>query len=114
LKRRRYIPELKSSNKNEREFGTRVAINMPIQGTAAEVIKVAMNRIYQKFKEEKLKSKLVLQIHDELLFEVIPDEEERVKNIVKDIMKNALVLKVPLRVDVKRGYNFLEMEEIDV
>ncbi|MCM8803940.1 MAG: DNA polymerase I [Candidatus Omnitrophica bacterium] len=113
LKRRRYIPELKSNNKNEREFGKRVAINMPIQGTSAEIIKVAMNKIYQKFKEEKLKSKLVLQIHDELLFEVPIEEEIRVKNIVMNIMKNAVVLKVPIKVDVKKGKNFLEMEDIN-
>jgi len=113
LKRRRYINELKSSNKNEREFGKRVAINMPIQGTAAEIIKVAMNKIYHKFKEKRLKSKLILQIHDELLFEVIPEEEATVKDIVKEIMKNAIILKVPIKVDVKKGKNFLEMEEIN-
>ncbi|MCM8772136.1 MAG: DNA polymerase I [Candidatus Omnitrophica bacterium] len=112
MKRRRYIPEIRSSNKNEREFGKRVAINMPIQGTAAEIIKMAMNNIYKKFKEEKLKSKLLLQIHDELLFEVTPDEEEKVRKYVKEIMKNVVILKVPLKVDVKRGKNFLEMEEI--
>ncbi|MCM8809680.1 MAG: DNA polymerase, partial [Candidatus Omnitrophica bacterium] len=112
LKRRRYIPELKSSNKNEREFGKRVAINMPIQGTSSEIIKVAMNRIYQRFKDENLKSKLVLQIHDELLFEVLPDEENKVIEIVKEIMKNAIILNVPIKVDIKKGKNFLEMEEI--
>ncbi|MCM8767617.1 MAG: DNA polymerase I [Candidatus Omnitrophica bacterium] len=112
LKRRRYIPELKSSNKNEREFGKRVAINMPIQGTSSEIIKVAMNRIYQRFKNENLKSKLVLQIHDELLFEVLPDEENKVIEIVKEIMKNAIILNVPIKVDIKKGKNFLEMEEI--
>jgi len=113
LKRRRYIPELRSSNKNEREFGRRVAINMPIQGTAAEIIKIAMNKIYQKFKEEKLSSKLILQIHDELLFEVIPEEEVLVRDTVKEIMKNAVILKVPIKVDVKKGKNFLEMEEVN-
>jgi DNA polymerase-1 len=113
LKRRRYIPELKSKNKNEKEFGKRVAINMPIQGTAAEIIKVAMNKIYQKFKEEKLSSKLILQIHDELLFEVIPEEEVLVRDTVKEIMKNAVILKVPIKVDVKKGKNFLEMEEVN-
>ena len=112
LKRRRYITELKSSNKNEREFGKRVAINMPIQGTAAEIIKIAMNKTYQKFKEKKLNSKLILQIHDELLFEVIPEEERVVKDMVKEIMKNSIILKVPIKVDIKRGKNFLEMEEI--
>jgi len=113
LKRRRYIPELKSKNKNEKEFGKRVAINMPIQGTAAEIIKVAMNEIYRKFKEENLKSNLILQIHDELLFEVFPDEENNVIKIVKETMKNVIILKVPLKVDIKRGKNFLEMEEIN-
>ncbi|MFN4226947.1 MAG: DNA polymerase I [Candidatus Ratteibacteria bacterium] len=113
LKRRRYIPELKSSNKNEREFGKRVAINMPIQGTASEIIKVAMNRIYQVFKNENLKSKLVLQIHDELLFEVLPDEENKVIKIVKEIMENSITLKVPIKVNIRKGKNFLEMEEIN-
>jgi DNA polymerase-1 len=114
LKRRRYIPELKSSNKNEREFGRRVAINMPIQGTAAEIIKIAMNRIYQQFMEKGLNSKLILQIHDELLFEVFPDEEIKVREIVKETMKNAIVLKVPIKVDIKKGKNFLEMEEVKI
>ncbi|HOK56289.1 MAG TPA: DNA polymerase I [bacterium] len=113
LKRRRYIPELKSQNKNEREFGKRVAINMPIQGSASEIIKLSMNKIYQKFKEENLKSNLILQIHDELLFEVLPEEEKKVIEIVKEIMKNAIILKVPIKVDVKKGKNFLEMEEIN-
>ncbi|MCM8818253.1 MAG: DNA polymerase I [Candidatus Omnitrophica bacterium] len=113
LKRRRYIPELKSPNKNEKEFGKRVALNMPIQGTAAEIIKCAMNNIYKKFKEENLRSKLVLQIHDELLFEVIPEEEEKVSKIVKEIMEKSITLKVPIKVDVKRGKNFLDMEEIN-
>ena len=114
LKRRRYIPELRSANKNEREFGKRVAVNMPIQGTAAEIIKIAMNKIYQKFKEKKLNSKLILQIHDELLFEVVPEEEEIVRDMVKEIMINATVLKVPIKVDIKKGKNFFEMEEIKI
>jgi len=114
LKRRRYIPELKSSNRNEKEFGKRVAINMPIQGTAAEIIKIAMNKIYQKFKEKNLNSKLILQIHDELLFEVVPSEEKIVKEIVEEIMKNTITLKVPIKVDIKKGKNFLEMDEVEI
>ncbi|MCX7916743.1 MAG: DNA polymerase I [bacterium] len=112
LKRRRYIPEINSSNKNEKEFGKRVAINMPIQGTASEIIKLAMNKIYYEFKRKKIKSNLILQIHDELLFEVYPNEEIEIVEIIKNIMKNVVILKVPLKVDIKKGKNFLEMEEV--
>ncbi|MCM8761751.1 MAG: DNA polymerase I [Candidatus Omnitrophica bacterium] len=110
LNRRRYISEIRSTNKNQKEFAKRAAINMPIQGSAADLIKIAMNRIYEFFRKEHLKSMMVLQIHDELLFEVFPNEEAVVKNNVKEIMEDVMKLNVPLRVDVKKGYNYLEME----
>jgi len=110
--RRRYIPEIKNPNKNLQEFAKRAAINMPIQGTSADIIKLAMVKIYKKFKEEKLKSKMILQIHDELVFEVEKGEQEKVYRIVKNIMENCVKLEVPIKVDVKKGKNYLEMEKI--
>ncbi|HPP29411.1 MAG TPA: DNA polymerase I [bacterium] len=112
LNRRRYIPEIRSTNKNQKEFAKRAAINMPIQGSAADLIKIAMNRIYDFFRKEHLKSMMVLQIHDELLFEVVPEEEDRVLGTVKEIMENVFKLNVPLKVDVKKGSNYLEMEDV--
>ncbi len=111
--RRRYIPEIKSPNKNLKEFAKRAAINMPIQGTSADIIKLAMVRIYKKFKEERLKSKMILQIHDELVFEVEEKEQERVYEIVKNIMENCVKLDVPIKVDVKKGKNFLQMIHLE-
>jgi len=108
----RHIPEIHSSDKNQREFGRRAAINMPIQGSAADLIKLAMVRIFEKFKKESFKSKLVLQIHDELLFDVVPEEETKIQTYIKEIMEKAMNLKVPMKVDVKRGKNYLEMEKI--
>lgn len=112
LNRRRYIPEIRSSNKNQKEFAKRAAINMPVQGSSADIIKLAMNRIYEFFKKEKLKSMMVLQIHDELLFEVFPEEEKVIAESVREIMENVLKLNVPLKVDVKKGPNYLEMEDV--
>ncbi|MDD3726162.1 MAG: DNA polymerase I [Candidatus Ratteibacteria bacterium] len=110
LNRRRYIPEIRSTNKNQKEFAKRAAINMPVQGSAADLIKLAMNRIYELFKKRHLKSMMVLQIHDELLFEVLPSEEDIVVKDVKEIMEGVLKLNVPLKVDIKKGPNYLEME----
>jgi len=112
LNRRRYIPEIRSANRNQKEFAKRAAINMPIQGSAADIIKIAMNRIYEFFKKERLKSIMVLQIHDELLFEVFPEEEDKVFRNVREIMENVLKLNVPLKVDVKKGPNYLEMDKL--
>jgi len=109
LKRRRYFPEMQSGDKNRREFARRAAINMPIQGSAADLMKLAMNRIHEYFLKEKLKSRMVLQIHDELLFEVVPEEERRIAENVKPIMENVMQLKVPLKADVKKGLNYLDM-----
>ena len=106
--RRRPIPELKSSNFMQRSFGERVAMNAPIQGTAADIIKLAMIRVYDALKKGGYKSKLLLQIHDELLVETYLDEIEDVKKIIEDGMKNAVKLSVPLEIDMKQGNNWLE------
>lgn len=106
--RRRPIPELKSSNFMQRSFGERVAMNSPIQGTAADIIKIAMNRVYQRLKEEGLKSRLVLQVHDELLIETHKDEVEQVSGILEEEMKNAAKLSVELEVDMHQGDNWYE------
>ena len=110
FKRRRYIPELKSKNFNIRQFGARAAMNTPIQGTAADIMKIAMIDVFNKLKERKLKSKLILQIHDELLIETKEDEKEEVKNILKTSMENAIKLKVPLRADVSEAYNWYDLK----
>lgn len=106
--RRRPIPELNSSNFMQRSFGERVAMNSPIQGTAADIIKIAMIRTNQKLKDLKLKSRLLLQIHDELLIETHKDEIEQVATILKDEMQGAATLHVPLVVEVKQGNNWYE------
>ena len=110
FKRRRYIPELKSKNFNIRQFGARAAMNTPIQGTAADIMKIAMIDVYQKLKEGNLKSKLILQIHDELLIEAKEEEKEEVKNILKTSMENAIELKVPLKADVSEAYNWYDLK----
>ena len=97
--RRRYLRELHDSNYQTREFAKRAAMNAPIQGTAADLIKVAMNKVQAKIKEEGLKSKMVLQIHDELIFKVVPSEKDILYKLVKETMENALELNVPLEVD---------------
>lgn len=109
LNRRRYLDGINSLDKNIREFNERIAINAPIQGSAADLIKLAMIKIGELFKKKKLKSKLLLQIHDELIFEVNKRELEEAKSIVKDIMENSLELSVPLKVNLKTGYNWAEL-----
>ena len=106
--RRRYIPELREKNKNVVEFGKRIAMNTPIQGTAADIIKIAMNRIYKALKDNNLKSKLIMQVHDELIIEVIPDEEDKVKSIMKKEMENVVSLKVPLTIDLNVGKSWYD------
>ncbi len=106
--RRRYIPELREKNFNMRAFGERVAANSPIQGSAADLIKIAMIRIDKAFAQKGFKSKMLLQVHDELVFEVPPEELEDVKKVVKDEMENAAELSVPLVVDLGTGINWLE------
>ena len=106
--RRRYLPELKSSNFNTRSFGERVALNMPIQGTAADIIKLAMVNVYNRFKAEGLKAKLILQVHDELICECPEGETQRVSDILREEMSGAARLSVPLTVDVKTGHSWAE------
>ncbi len=103
LNRRRYLPELSAGNFMTRSFGERVAMNTPIQGSAADIIKLAMVKVYQRLKAEGLKSKLVLQVHDELIIETPLDEAEAVKKILKTEMENAYKLNVPLKVDMNVG-----------
>ena len=106
--RRRYLPDINSANATVRGFAERNAINAPIQGTAADIIKVAMIRIYQRFKAESIKSKMILQVHDELNFSVYPEEKEKVERIVIEEMQNAFQMKVPLLADSGFGDNWLE------
>lgn len=101
--RRRYIPELKNRNFNIRSFGERIAMNTPIQGSAADIIKMSMVKVYSEIKKRKLKSKLILQVHDELIIESPEEELEEVKEMLRSIMENIIDLKVPLIVDLKTG-----------
>lgn len=106
--RRRYVPEINSNNYMVRQFGNRIAMNTPIQGTAADIMKLAMINIYNKLNENKLKSKIVLQVHDELLIEAIPEEKEQVEKILKQEMENVITLKVPLKIDIEEGQNLYD------
>ena len=106
--RRRYLPDINSHNATVRGFAERNAINAPIQGTAADIIKVAMIRIFQRFKAENVRSKMILQVHDELNFSVYPEEKEKVEKIVIEEMQNAIALNVPLIADCGFGNNWLE------
>ena len=106
--RRRYLPELKSANFNVRSFGERVALNMPIQGTAADIIKIAMVNVHRRLAEEGLEAKLILQVHDELIVECPDSEAERVKEILTYEMENAAALSVPLTVDAHIGHSWAE------
>ena len=106
--RRRYLPDINSHNATVRGFAERNAINAPIQGTAADIIKVAMIRIFERFKAEGIRSKMILQVHDELNFSVYPEEKERVERIVLEEMQGAISLKVPLIADSGFGQNWLE------
>ena len=106
--RRRQVPELKSSNFMQRSFGERVAMNAPIQGTAADIIKIAMVRVDRRLREEGLKSRLLLQVHDELLVEAHLNEVEQVKRILAEEMHGAAQLSVPLEIDMKQGENWYE------
>ena len=106
--RRRPVPELSSSNFMQRSFGERVAMNSPIQGTAADIIKIAMIRVNQRLKDQKMMSRLVLQVHDELLIEAYEPELDEVQNILKEEMEHAAELKVPLEIDMHTGDNWYE------
>lgn len=108
FKRRRYLPELKSSNFNMRSFGERVAMNMPIQGSAADIIKIAMVKVYRALVERKMLSRLILQVHDELIIETHRSEKEQVEKILRECMENAAELEVPLIAEVKTGSSWYE------
>jgi len=110
LGRRRYIPEINSSNRQVREAAERMAINMPVQGTSADIIKVAMINLYREMQKRQLKSRMLLQVHDELIFEVPQDEIEEMRQLVSETMSTAVELSVPVKVDIKTGNNWGEME----
>jgi DNA polymerase-1 len=108
LGRRRYIPEIDSSNSNRRSWAERVAVNMPIQGTQADMIKIAMNRVHERLAEEGLEARMLLQVHDELVFEMPPEEEDSLRALVEEEMRDALPLDdVPVVVDIDSGENWL-------
>ena len=106
--RRRYIPEMNSNNYMVRQFGARVAMNTPIQGTAADIMKIAMIKLFNELKERKLESNILLQIHDELLLEVKKEEKDKVEKLLKDSMEGAMQLKVPLKVELSEADNWYE------
>ncbi len=108
FKRRRYLPELRSSNFNTRSFGERVAMNMPIQGSAADIIKIAMVKVYRELKERKMLSRLILQVHDELIIETHKSEKEKVERILRECMENAAELEIPLVAEVRTGSSWYE------
>lgn len=108
MNRKRIIEELNSSNYNVRSMGERMALNTPIQGSASDILKKAMVEIYDVFEKNNMKSKMLLQVHDELIFNVYNDEIDRVKKIVHDIMTNVFELSVPLEVDIETGNNWYE------
>ena len=109
--RRRYIPELSASNKVLQAFGKRAAMNAPIQGAAADIIKIAMVRVYKKLREEDLDARLILQVHDELIIEAAEKDQDRAEKILKDEMENAVKLAVPMTVDVNSGRSWYEAKD---
>ena len=106
--RRRWLPELKSSNFNTRSFGERVALNMPIQGTAADIIKLAMIKVDARLRAEGLEARLVLQVHDELIVECPEGETEQVKALLQEEMEGVAALAVPLKADANAGRTWAE------
>lgn len=114
LKRRRYLPDLNAKNKMQQSFARRMALNTPIQGTSADIIKLAMIKVFDQLRERELQAKLLLQVHDELVLEVLLTEVEEVAELLKDCMENACVLKVPLEVSLNIGRNWYDMEDFRV
>ena len=106
--RRRYIPELKSNNYMVRQFGERAAMNTPIQGTAADIMKIAMIKVYKEIEKRGLKSKIVLQVHDEMMIEALEEEKEEIKKIVKESMETATKLNVPLVAELSEATNWYD------
>jgi DNA polymerase-1 len=112
LHRRRYIQDIRSPNRMLRQGAERIAINMPVQGSAADIMKLAMIRLETYIREQRLASQMVLTVHDELVFEVTPGEREQLIEVVPDLMARAYNLKVPLQVDLKVGPNWQDMERV--
>ena len=110
LGRRRYIPEIRASNHQVRAAGERMAINMPIQGTAADIIKLAMLSIHRRMEDQGVRSMMLIQVHDELIFEVHKEELEQMKDMVRELMPAAMDLAVPLNVELKVGETWGDME----
>ncbi len=108
--RKRFIPELKSTSGQTRKFGERIAINSPVQGTAADMIKAAMIKIEQRMKEGSFRSRMILQVHDELIWEAVPGERARLEELVTDVMEGIIKLKVPVKVNIKSGSNWRSVE----
>ena len=108
MKRRRYLPDINSANAMVRAFAERNAVNAPIQGSAADIIKLAMIAVHKAMKEEKVKSKMILQVHDELVFDVHISEEIMMQELVKNAMEEAVELVVPMEVELKVADNWLE------
>ena len=106
--RRRYVPEIKSNNFNVRQFGERVAMNAPIQGTAADIIKIAMINIEKELEDKKLESKLLLQVHDELVIETKLEEIETVRELLVRNMENVIKMDVPLKVEAEEGKTWFD------
>ena len=109
--RRRSIPELKNSNKNIQAFGKRAAMNAPIQGTAADIIKIAMIKVYNRLKAEQLDARLILQVHDELIIEVSESDAERAAAVLGEEMRNTVKLDIPLTADVAKGKTWYEAKD---
>ena len=114
LGRRRYVPEVYSSSRTVRDAAERAAVNMPVQGTQADLIKIAMVRLHRRMREEGLTSKMILQVHDELVFRAPKDEVERLSLLVRETMAGAMTLDVPIQVDVKAGRNWLDTDPVSV
>jgi DNA polymerase I len=112
LQRRRYIQDIRSPNRALRLAAERIAINMPVQGSAADIMKLAMIRLQKYLRDERLTSRMILTVHDELVFEVPPAERDRLIEVVPDLMATAYPLNVPLQVDLKLGPNWQDMERV--
>jgi DNA polymerase-1 len=108
LGRRRYLPDINNANQTVAAHAERIAVNAPMQGTAADIIKIAMVRIHDRIREERLRSRMLLTVHDELVFDMHREEEKEMKALVKELMEGALKLDVPLVVDMGMGKNWLE------
>jgi len=114
LNRRRYIPDINSKNNSVRQFAERQAINTPVQGSAADMMKLAMINVHNEIEKLKLRSRMLITVHDELVFDLLPDEQETMLPLVKNVMEKTISLNVPIKVDLKIGHNWMEMEKVKV